>query len=151
MNTKEVAKLIIDAKIDDKLQTEEPTSLVEEISSLEVQKAGNKRRTKIGLVFASKYCHFHQPNRFVIYDRFASYALDNLIGRKSKGYNQFKSGIDKLVSAASLSLTYKEVDQYLWLYGQLLFHMDGKDGSPSSEIKDVMIRGKDLFSKLNPQ
>lgn len=151
MDTWEVATKIIGAKVDAKFDSVEPATLVGEVANIEVQKVGKRRRTKLGPVFSSKFCHFHCPKRFAIYDQFADKALGNLLGRQAKfSYAEFKSSLDKLILETNLPFKapYKEIDEYLWLYGQWLDYKDGRH--VSTEIKEAISRRPELFSRLYP-
>jgi len=151
MDTWEVATKIIGAKVDARFDSVEPATLVGEIANLEVQKVGKRTRTKLGPVFSSKFCHFHRPKRFAIYDKFADKALGNLLGRQAKfSYAEFKSSLDKLILETNLSFNvpYKEIDEYLWLFGQWLDYEDGRH--VLTEIKEAISRRPELFSRLYP-
>lgn len=145
----DVTELIIGAKIDDGLRTGDPINLVEKIANLRVPKVGNMRRDNLGPVFASKYCHFHVPDRFAIYDRFAKHALENLLERgiQERNYRQFKLGIDELRARIGMPLTYKEIDEYLWIYGQWLEHLAGE---PIRWIERAQKSHLGLLEKLQP-
>lgn len=150
MDAWEVAERIIAANVDAKLNSTEPAILVDEIANLKVQKSGKRKRLNLGPVFSSKFCHFHRPDRFAIYDQFADKALRYLLGRQQKfDYGEFLSSLDKLILETGLQLTYKDIDIYLWLYGQWL---DYQHGMPvkSTEVKEAISRQRELFSKLDP-
>lgn len=144
------AEVIVGAEIDDDLRNGDPVELVERIAILSGPKRGKQRRTNIGTVFASKYCHFHAPDRFPLYDQYARRGLIDLLGREvgARDYRQMKQGVDELISATGLS--YKKIDEYLWLYGQLLCHREGKVSEMSAEIRRMMSEHKELFSELIP-
>jgi hypothetical protein len=72
------------------------------------------------------------------------------LGEKSAGYREFKSGIDRLISESGLSITYKQMDEYLWLYGQWLCFKEGKEKRLANEIKNVIKSHRELFMKLSP-
>ena len=148
-DAQDVAKLIVDAKIDERLHKGDPVSLVEEIANLNIQKAGKRKRANLGPVFTSKYCHFHQPDRFAIYDQYARCALEELLERKvpERKYSPFKSGVDALISKIGLPLTYKDIDGYLWIYGQWLHHQRGET---IGWIRNAISLHRELFSKLAP-
>lgn len=137
------AEAIVGAKIDDDLRNGDSVKLVERIATLSGPKRENQRRLNIGTVFASKYCHFHAPDRFPIYDQYARRGLIDLLGTHfpERDYRQMKKGVDELTSATGLS--YKEIDEYLWLYGQLLAHQSG-------ERVVVVDKYPEQFSKLKP-
>jgi len=101
------------------------------------------------LVFASKYCHFHQPYKFPMWDKFAATGLSDLVGKdhlRARNYNEFKSDIDILNSTSGLGLTYKNLDEYLWLYGQKVAKYEGS----SREVKDLSKSIPYLFAQLAP-
>ena len=145
-----VAKEIINFNLDEKFLHEEPESLVNEISKIHL----SEYHKPVGLVFASKFCHFHQPRRFPIYDKFARIGLSNLFGKKPNDYLnkyiQFKTDLDELIKKLSWRSTYQELDEYLWLYGQWISYKNGKIKKFSHEIKDIIELRKNLFSKLDP-
>lgn len=105
---------------------------------------------KKALVFASKYCHFHQPNKFPIWDRFAAIGLGALMNKnylRARNYSQFKPDIDTLLSKTGLQLSYRDLDWYLWLYGQKIENYKGA----SSEVKELNKCIPHLFTQLDPQ
>jgi len=139
------AKVIVGAEIDDDLHNGDPVELVQRIAMLSGQKRGNQKRTNIGTVFASKYCHFHAPDRFPIYDQYARRGLIDLINTNfpERDYRQMKRGVDELIVATGSQYNYKEIDEYLWLYGQLLASQSGE--------KIVAVESyPEYFSKLAP-
>lgn len=85
----EIAESLIEAKIHEKLD-ENPVELVKQIAGLAI-KHRNGKKTRLGPVFASKYCHFHRPDRFAIYDTYARNAIADLQGRKPHDYQDYKA------------------------------------------------------------
>jgi len=150
MPKEKVAKYIIDLKLDNKLTHSNPSIIVEEISNIKLP----DYLKSIGLVFASKYCHFHHPSRFPIYDKFAGIGLSQLFGKKlnyyEKNYSKFKIDLDTIISSLSWESSYKEMDKLLWLYGQWISYKIGKTKQLSNEIKALIEKEKDLFSNLEP-
>jgi hypothetical protein len=67
--TVKVANHILNKNIDAKLQQRSP-ELVDEIALVTI---GNKTRRNYS--FASKYCHWHQPEEFLIYDSYVERIL----------------------------------------------------------------------------
>lgn len=103
----------------------------------DIRKGHKIRNSKTGkerdfYSFATKYCHWHAPSKYVMYDEFLGAALKDLNGRLGfyrpfssarlrQQYSTFKEVIDSL--AATLTLTnwdYKTLDQALWVYGRYL-------------------------------
>ena len=80
--------------------------------------------------FASKFCHFHRPDRYPIYDQYVDAALRRL--RKDKMlefetaslnrevYAQFKSVVDMFIERYADGCSYDAVDKYLWRFGKSL-------------------------------
>ena len=139
--------------IDEKFYKIKPVNLVLEIASINIP--GYRR--SVGLVFSSKYCHFHYPDKFPIYDRFARIALSDLTGEKKKtylnNYFQFKKDLDELMSDLDWKSSYIEIDKYLWLYGQWLFFKEKESQNKqvfSRRIRNLILKHKKLFSGLEP-
>lgn len=153
MDSRKSSKLIVGAIIDEDLRTGGPVALVERIAALRVNLGGRVRRNNIGPVFASKYCHFHVPERFAIYDKYAWFALKTLadIRIRERDYGEYKVAIDKLRSLASAvrpSLNYKGLDEYLWIYGQWLAHR--VRGDRVMWIEEAGARELKLLRRLEP-
>lgn len=117
-------------------------------------------KRSIGPVFASKYCHFHFPEIFPIYDKFARIALSDLLDKKKGEYNGkyalFKRDLDDFMEKLNWKTSYKEIDKYLWLYGQWVEYKKYK-GKPLMFEKKFSRRKRnffqdnlDLFHNLNP-
>ncbi len=78
-------------------------------------------------VFASKFCHFHNPKKFPIYDKFSRKALayinriEKFSGlfeeRDIQDYRIYKEKIDLYLKVLPTKYNYKKIDQFLWLYG----------------------------------
>ena len=137
MDHRKIADHIISLNIDSDLSAGR-ISVVDRISRFPQKKA---------LVFASKYCHFHQPDKFPIWDKFTAIGLGDLMGKnylKKRNYSQFKSDIDFLISKIGSQLSYKILDEYLWLYGQKIKNYKNS----SAEIKELSKRFPHLFSQL---
>ena len=77
-------------------------------------------------VFASKYAHFHEPERFAIGDKYVDIALKALKLQPwsrdrhkisiAEAYQQFRNQIEAIARERQTSL--RNVDHYLWLKGQ---------------------------------
>ena len=118
------AKHILNKNIDAKLQDGSP-GLVDEIAHIEI---GGKIRNNYS--FTSKYCHWHQPEMYPIYDSY----VDNLLWRYRKQdkftiftqaelrqYPRYKQIIEIFKRHYGLSqFNAKELDKFLWGYGKEL-------------------------------
>ena len=80
--------------------------------------------------FASKYCHFHKPDRYPIYDQYVDAALRKLRRDKQlsfgtdavnrEAYAPFKSVIDSFIGIYANGCSYDAVDKFLWRKGKRL-------------------------------
>lgn len=81
--------------------------------------------------FATKYCHWHRPSVYPMYDRFVAVALQWLNERLSfsqklrsdsfRNYDLFAAAVDESRRAMGLNWRgYKRFDQGLWILGQLI-------------------------------
>ena len=80
--------------------------------------------------FASKYCHFHKPDRYPIYDQYVDAALRKLRREKKlsfgtdalnrEAYAPFKSVIDSFIGRYANGCSYDAVDKFLWRRGKEL-------------------------------
>lgn len=119
-----VAKHILKKNIDDKLREGSP-ELVDEITHIEID-----RKIRNNYSFASKYCHWHQPEMYPLYDSY----VDNLLWQYQKQdkfmvfkqtelrqYPRYKQIIEAFKSHYGLSqFKSKDLDKFLWGYGKVL-------------------------------
>lgn len=154
-----VAKFLKGLNIDEIF--EKKTNLISLVKQIANQKLPNYKK-RIGIVFASKYCHFSSPHYFPIYDRYAVKALSYLTKKPQSSYQadytSYKEGIDQLKDSLGLD-SYKDIDIYLWLFGQWLLYIERKEkafkekklmNGFSREIIKMFEEKEDLFAKLNP-
>lgn len=79
-------------------------------------------------VFASKYCSFHQPEKFLIFDSYSWLALRTIcnelgIDHKLKSnptmdfdaYKNYCDCVNSLIIKCDLRSGYKKIDEFLWL------------------------------------
>ena len=84
-------------------------------------------------VFASKYCSFHNPTEYLMFDSYGWYAMyriakeNGLRVQLSKeirsdytGYKKYKDCVDEFLKKLEVSYDYKNIDKFLWLYGKEL-------------------------------
>lgn len=81
--------------------------------------------------FATKYCNWHNPKAYAIYDSFVEKILlayrrkDNFSKFKNsdlKSFKRFKGIIDDLIKFYKLdNHNLKEIDKFLWIYSKELF------------------------------
>jgi len=126
----EMAKHIVKQGVDSKFSQGDPT-VVEDIRKGHEISRGKTNKEWNFYSFATKYCHWHVPSRYVMYDTNLDKALRELnkllefcrpfSSRELGQYSTLKEVIDSL--AATLTLTswdYKTLDQALWVYGRYL-------------------------------
>lgn len=115
------------SNIDDRLQKGD-SSLVWEIANVKI---GGKK--KIFYSFATKYCSFHNPDAYPIYDSYIekvlcyfqknnSFVNGKFIKKNLKNYNYFIKILDNFKNKYGLNNhKTKELDRYLWLLGKKYF------------------------------
>lgn len=114
-------------RIDERLKNGDPL-LIKDIAKVKVGKAKTERTF---YSFATKYCSFHQPTLFPIYDSYVEKVLWELKNRvefsvfklsELKDYPKFKKVVDDFRNHYGLTeFNYKELDQYLWQLGKKYF------------------------------
>lgn len=118
-----VAEHIHTCKIDDKLSTFD-LDVVEEIAKVTVREKVRRHYS-----FASKYCSFHRPEAYPIYDSFVEQQLWRYQQRDRfshfsrpelfQSYSTFRRVIEDFQAYYGLaSLSLREVDKFLWLCGK---------------------------------
>jgi len=121
-----IAEHIQKLKIDDRLKQGE-LKLVDEIGKK--INVGNSKRSHYS--FASKYCSYHQPDLYSIYDRYVALVLTELQKRDSfsdfkraeelKNYERYMKVLEDFRNFYGFSeneLSKKDLDKYLWLFGK---------------------------------
>jgi hypothetical protein len=117
-----MAEYILKLKIDQQLEQQSP-ELVDQIAMTPI---GRRNYS-----FASKYCSWHVPEAYPIYDRY----VDELIWayqktdkfaefkrKELKIYPRYKEVIQAFISYYRLTqFSFKEIDKFLWQYGKELF------------------------------
>jgi len=120
-----MAEHIYELSIDKKLSSFS-VNLVNEIANLQI-----KKKRHFFFSFASKYCSFHFPQYYPIYDS----KVGNLIWlyqnnykfhpehffkyQINEEYSKYKGIVEQFVNYFGLKeFTFKEIDKFLWLYAQ---------------------------------
>ena len=135
----DVARHIVDLKIDSDLDLCSP-ELVRKISKIDKDK-----KTFYNYSFATKYCSFHRPESYPIYDsRVNEYLwhLRNLGGLKQFKrnvlyiYPEFKKIVDEFRDRYSLqAFTYKQIDAFLFYEGGKLLKKES-EAVPTLSVTD---------------
>ena len=122
-----VAEWILKLNIDERLKRGD-LSLVDEIAYN--VKDANSQISRFYYSFASKYCSYHQPDKYSIYDRYVDLVLwelqkkyhysdfkhDDL--KKYDGYMKVLKDFRKYFGFSENEFSKKELDKYLWLFGK---------------------------------
>ena len=126
----QVAKHIHNLQIDTRLAAQDRT-LVEDIA--QVQLSNNKKRRNYS--FATKYCSWHSPETFPIYDGFVDNLLwryaqqDSFFGgeqlRRYDFWNDYPTFTRTMLAFRDYNnlqqFTLREIDKFLWGYARELF------------------------------
>ena len=128
MNVYPVVETILGVgrKLDSLISRGDPTA----VDLMKMVKFEKRKKTINFFSFASKYCHFHKPDRYPIYDQYVDAALrklrrDKKLSFKSDALNResyapFKSVIDAFVGMYAAGCSYDAVDKFLWRKGKSL-------------------------------
>ena len=121
----DVAKRICELRIDSKLE-QGSLDLVDELAIVNV-----RGKTRRNYSFASKYCSWHAPKIYPIYDSFVDQLLlayqkqDKFTVFKReelRQYAHYREVLDKFREHYELmQFGYKDLDKFLWLYGRETF------------------------------
>ncbi|MDA3056344.1 MULTISPECIES: hypothetical protein [unclassified Campylobacter] len=122
----EMAKHIKELKIDESLQKGD-ANLVNKIAKIKI-----KEKERNFYSFASKYCSFHNPDEFPIYDSYVAKILlyfdkkdkfSKFSQNDLKNYPTYKNAIFEFRKFYDLEeFSIKKLDQYLWLLGKEKFN-----------------------------
>jgi hypothetical protein len=104
--------------------------------------------------FASKYAHFHDKPAFPIFDSFAVGAIAQLQERgfSIANYTKFFETIKAFREQAGLtSISWEDLDKFLWLYGQKKA-LDEGNKTINKEVRALFgsSKGRALFEALEP-
>ena len=126
MNVYPVVETILGVgrKLDSLISRGDPAA----VDLMKMVKFEKREKTINFFSFASKYCHFHQPDRYPIYDQYVDAALRNLRREKKlafesdalnrEAYAPFKSVIDAFIGMYATGCSYDAVDKFLWRKGK---------------------------------
>lgn len=164
LNIHPMAQHILNLKIDTRLKQGD-CSLVDDIACITINGKDHRFYS-----FATKYCSFHQPNLFAIYDSYVEKVLLTMNKRKPftneknlrNNYKSFMSAIHGFQQRFGLTqLSLKELDQYLWQtgkwhfnpYNSLFKYYKGEEQDPfhENDIRGKFWWGEKMFSGLNNQ
>jgi hypothetical protein len=123
-DTYSVSKRIHEQNIDDALRSGDLT-LVERMAPVSI-----RGKDRFNLSFASKYCSWHMPDMFAIFDSYVvdalwyfrrKYAFLSFHRKDLRSYEVFMGALDAFSDTFGLrGLSRKQLDQYLWVVGERL-------------------------------
>ena len=138
-----MADHIVAKNIDEKLGKGD-YSLVKDIAKVEI---GGKERNFYS--FATKYCHYHKPDDFAIYDSYVAKVLCAFLDKKEnelRVYNNYIKALNDFSQRYNLDkYKYDDLDKYLWCLGRwylnpyeptpIYYHREEKSPFPHNDIR----------------
>ena len=128
MNVYPVVETILGVgrKLDSLISRADPVA----VDLMKMVKFAKRDKTINFFSFASKYCHFHKPDRYPIYDQYVDAALRKLRRDKKlafesdalnrEAYAPFKSVVDAFIGKYASGCSYDAADKFLWRKGKNL-------------------------------
>lgn len=131
LGTFRVAKHIKNKNLEiDKGLREGDPAIVDQVANIEIVQEGKPIRLRRFYSFATKYCSFHNPENYPIYDSFASKTLlaygrqdqfDNFTRQNLRDYPRFKEIVESFRRSYHLeNISFRQIDHFLYLYGREL-------------------------------
>ena len=148
-----MADHIVRKHIDEKLKIED-YSLVDDIAKVEI--SGKNRNF---YSFASKYCHYHNPKKFAIYDSYVAKVLCVFLDKKQnelRDYNTFIKALNDFSKCYNFeNYGYDDLDKYLWCLGRWYlnpyeptpkyYHREDELPFPKDDIRSKFWEGEKMF------
>ena len=113
-------------KLDSLISRADPAA----VDLMKMVKFAKRKKAMNFFSFASKYCHFHKPERYPIYDQYVDAALrklrrDKMLAFESDALNReayapFKSVVDTFIGMYAAGCSYDAADKFLWRMGKEL-------------------------------
>jgi len=150
MNKLKITEMLVDQNLD--IINDDRFKVIDQIAEL---KPGHKR---LAWVFASKYCHFHVPEKYPIIDSKAKKSIKSFF-RKTKWdyyntYSNFVNDLDQIIDGMNEKVSYKEMDIYLYLLGEYMKYKKGNSISATvqavfdSEDKDTQVLVQQMVGEV---
>lgn len=148
---------IVGKHVDEKLKKGD-YSVVDDIAKVEI---GGKERNFYS--FATKYCHYHNPNRFAIYDSYVAKVLcafpnDFRKIREKDLREKYETFIDVLNGFRkqfNLELSFDDLDKYLWRLGRWYlnpyeptpkyYHREDENPFSENDVRNKFWYGEMMF------
>lgn len=151
-----MAKHIVESHIDQKLKNGD-LSVVDTISKVYLGGKPHKCYS-----FATKYCHYHNPESFPIYDSYVakvlcSFPKDFRYVRENelRSYETFVKTLNDFRDHYGLNLSFVDLDKYLWCLGRWYFnpyeptpkyyHREPQNPYPDNDFRNHFWHGEMMF------
>ena len=148
-----MAEHILGKHIDERLKDGD-YSLVDDIAKIEI---GGKERTFYS--FASKYCHYHNPEKFAIYDSYVAKVLCVFLNKKENELRDYKTFMEALNDFSQRyhleNYKYDNLDKYLWRLGRWYlnpyeptpkyYHREDESPFPQDNIRSKFWEGEKMY------
>ncbi|MBR3281596.1 MAG: hypothetical protein IKI57_07190 [Clostridia bacterium] len=125
-----VAKHILECNIDVSLNKGDE-AIIDKIANVTFVDKNNKQKTMRLYSFATKYCSFHKPDFYPMYDSYLEkllryfrdeYKFDNFKTEDLKNYSKYKQILERFKKHYQINnYSVKEIDEYLWQLGKKEF------------------------------
>ena len=144
---------IVGKHIDERLKDGD-YSLVDDIAKVEI---GGKKRNFYS--FATKYCHYHKPDDFAIYDNYVAKVLCVFLDKKEnelRDYNSFIKALNDFSQRYNLDkYKYDDLDKYLWRLGRWYlnpyeptpkyYHRENENPFSENEVRSKFWEGEKMY------
>ena len=151
-----MAEHIVGKQIDEKLKNGD-FSLINTIAKIEI--SGREHNF---YSFATKYCHYHNPENYPIYDNYVAKVLCSfpkdfrvIKEKELREYDKFVGVLKDFKQHYGLNLSFVELDKYLWRLGRWYlnpyeptpkyYHREDKNPFPSDDIRNKFWHGEMMF------
>lgn len=154
-----MAEHIVNKQIDEKLKNGD-LSVVKIIAKIEI--SGKEHNF---YSFATKYCHYHNPEKYPIYDNYVAKVLCSfpddfgvIKENELRKYDKFVGVLNDFKQHYGLDLSFIDLDKYLWRLGRWYlnpyeptlkyYHREEENPFPSNDIRNRFWHGEMIFSQL---
>lgn len=120
-----------------------------------------KERVRHEISFASKFCHFHNKDKYPIYDKFVckalrllgcctTHRLPNYTKNTIHTYPNFLNKLEDFKTRYKVpkETSLEEMDTFLWLYGMTLCLDEKENIDINKEVLELYKKNKKLFDRL---
>jgi hypothetical protein len=101
--------------------------------------------------FSSKYCHFHNPSKYPIYDKYTRYSL--CLPEPSRDndtwYEQYRSHVRTAIRTTGKDYEFAVMDRFLWLKGLRKAQKVNPEIPLSAGIEKIIRDYPDMWAQLD--